>query len=270
MRKPLLIIALFSLLFTLPVQKANAIGFGIAFVYYKMELRPGESGTFGQISFDHSNWYGWYRVRFNVQARFDGEARISYSISGLDPLQVLLDPPSPIEHSPEFTIRDVYVTVQVPLNCPMGIYYGDLHGGLAPIGGGISISGNIPRYLTVIVSGIATINIDPDALNLESKGKWITVYIQLPEGNDPEAIDASTISLNQTLHPVLDSTFSFVTNSSEYLVDNNEDGILERMVKFDRAELMTLLSVGEATLTITGEINGTSFEGCDTIRVLNG
>ena len=114
----------------------------------------------------------------------------------------------------------------------------------------------------------ATIDIDPDTLNLKSEGKWITAYIQLPEGYNPEDIDATTILLNETIQPVLDPKYEFVTNSSEYLVDHNGDGILERMVKFDKAEVKALLSVGEATLTITGEVNGTPFEGTDTIKVL--
>jgi len=114
----------------------------------------------------------------------------------------------------------------------------------------------------------ATIDVDPDTLNLRSEGKWITAYIQLPEGYDPENIDATTILLNGTISPVLDLKYEFVTNSSEYLVDHNEDGILERMVKFDKAEVMALPNVGEATLTITGEVNDTSFEASDSIRVI--
>ncbi len=114
----------------------------------------------------------------------------------------------------------------------------------------------------------AFIAIDPDTLNLRSVGKWITAYIQLPEGYNAEDIDATTILLNGTISPVLDPKYEFVTNSSEYLVDHNEDGILERMVKFDKAEVMALLSVGEATLTITGEVDGILFEGSDTIRVI--
>jgi hypothetical protein len=41
------------------------------------------------------------------------------------------------------------------------------------------------------------------------------------------------------------------------------------MVKFDKAEVTALLGVGEATLTITGEVNGTPFEGSDSIRVIS-
>jgi hypothetical protein len=114
----------------------------------------------------------------------------------------------------------------------------------------------------------ATIDIDPDTLNFRSVGKWITAYIQLPIGYNAEDIDATTILFNETIQPVLDPMYEFVTNSSEYLVDHDEDGILERMVKFDKAEVMALLGVGETTLTITGEVNGASFEGSYSIRVI--
>lgn len=115
----------------------------------------------------------------------------------------------------------------------------------------------------------ATIDVDPDKLNLKSEGKWITAYIQLPEGHNPEDIDAATILLNETIQPVLDPKYDFVTDRSEYLVDHNEDGILERMAKFERAEVMSLLSDGEATLTITGQVGGIPFEGSDKIRVID-
>jgi len=114
----------------------------------------------------------------------------------------------------------------------------------------------------------ATIDIDPNTLNLKSRGQWITAYIQLPEGYNAEDIDATSILLNETIQPILDPKYDFVTNPSEYLVNHDDDGILERMVKFDRAEVETLLSVGEATLTITGKVSETPFEGSDAIRVI--
>ncbi len=116
---------------------------------------------------------------------------------------------------------------------------------------------------------LATIDIDPDTLNLGSKGQWITAYIELPEEYNAEDVDVITILLNGTISPVLDPMYEFATNSSEYLVDHDEDGILERMVKFDKAEVMASLSVGETTLAITGEVNGTPFEGSDSIRVIS-
>jgi parallel beta-helix repeat protein len=117
----------------------------------------------------------------------------------------------------------------------------------------------------------ATLDINPDTLNLRSKSKWITAYIQLPEGYSAADVNASTILLNGTIAPVLDQKYDFVTNSSEYLVDHNDDGILERIVKFDRALLQSWIyqSVGmqhEVSLTITGELtDGTLFEGTATI-----
>jgi len=120
----------------------------------------------------------------------------------------------------------------------------------------------------------ASIDIDTDILNPRRKGKWITVYIQLPEGYNPSDIHASTILLNGTVPPVLDPRYGFVTNSTEYLVDHNNDIILERMVKFDRATLESWIyqNIGmqnEISLTVTGELtDGTLFDGTDTIYVL--
>lgn len=122
----------------------------------------------------------------------------------------------------------------------------------------------------------ATLDIDPDTLNLRSKGKWIIAYIQLSKGYNPEEIDATTILLNETIQPVLDPKYDFVTNSSEYLVDHNNDGIIERMVKFNRTEVESFISSqgigwGKVPLTVTGELfDGTSFEGTDIIFVFYG
>lgn len=98
----------------------------------------------------------------------------------------------------------------------------------------------------------ATIDIDPNTLNLRSKGKWISACIELPEGYEVEDIDVSTILLNAVVP----------TESSKV-------GGKKLMVKFDRSEVIALLpQLGEAELIITGTLfNGTKFEGSDTIRV---
>lgn len=105
----------------------------------------------------------------------------------------------------------------------------------------------------------ATIDIDPDTLNLKSKGKWITAYIELPEGYTVGDIDISTVKLNGEISAELHPT---------ELSDYDEDGIPDLMVKFDRQALIQLLSAEESTLTITGEVNGTPFKGSDTTRVI--
>ena len=105
----------------------------------------------------------------------------------------------------------------------------------------------------------ATIDVDPDTLNLRSKGKWITACIELPEGYDVSDIDISTVELNGEISAELHPT---------EIGDYDEDAIPDLMVKFDRASVIDLLNVGEATLTITGEVNGIPFEGSDTIKVI--
>lgn len=104
-------------------------------------------------------------------------------------------------------------------------------------------------------------DIDPDTLNLKSKGKWITCYIELPEGYDVADIDVSTIKLNDTVPAEAKPTA---------IGDYDGDGIADLMVKFDRSAVQALLQEGEVELTVTGELTDeTPFEGSDTIRVIN-
>jgi len=115
---------------------------------------------------------------------------------------------------------------------------------------------------------VATIDFDPDALNLKSNGEWVTVYIELPPGFDVAGIDASTVLLNGVVPAVTDRRYGWVKNPKSYLMDHDSDGILERMVKFKRADVKGILSVGKQVLIeIMGLVNGIPFVGWDTIRV---
>ena len=107
-----------------------------------------------------------------------------------------------------------------------------------------------------------SISISPDTLNLKSKGKWVTAYIELAENYDVVDIDVSTIKL--------DGTVPAETQPAE-IGDYDNDGTPDLMVKFDRASIQDILDVGdEVEIIITGELaDGTSFEGKDTIRVID-
>jgi len=106
----------------------------------------------------------------------------------------------------------------------------------------------------------ATVNIDPDTLNLNSKGKWVTCYIELPEGHEVSDIDVDSVSLEGLL---------------EVQQSDIQDGML--MVKFDREDLAAYLEVVlgvvppvDVELMVTGNLtDGTPFEGRDTIRVID-
>jgi hypothetical protein len=107
-----------------------------------------------------------------------------------------------------------------------------------------------------------TIDFDPDTLNLKSKGKWVTTYIELPESYDVSYINVSTVVLNYQVH---------AEDHPTEIGDYDNDGIADLMVKFDRHAVEEILEVGEEVeVTVTGElIDGTQFEGTDTIRVID-
>ena len=106
----------------------------------------------------------------------------------------------------------------------------------------------------------ATIGVFPSTLSLKSNGKWITAYIELPEDYYASDIGISTVKLNGEIPAELHPT---------EIGDYDTDDITDLMVKFNRQDLIAILSVGEATLTITGEVNGIQLEGSDTIRVID-
>ena len=106
----------------------------------------------------------------------------------------------------------------------------------------------------------AAVRIHPETLNPSSGGQWVTAYIGL-DPVDVADIDVSTVRLEykgQAVHASwgnleADPVFGYVL-----------------MVKFDRALVSGMLEgvVGEVDLAVTGEGDGFSFTGSDSIRVL--
>ena len=124
-------------------------------------------------------------------------------------------------------------------------------------------------YMSVVT---ATVDIDPDTLNLRSKGKWITGYIELPGDYNVTDVDVSTILLNDTIPAEMRPVG---------IGDEDSDGIPDLMVKLDRADVksyifanvnMTKLAQERfmtITLTITGTLtDGTPFQGSDKIKLV--
>jgi hypothetical protein len=104
----------------------------------------------------------------------------------------------------------------------------------------------------------AIIDIDPDTLNLKSKGNWITVYIEIP-GYNMSQINVSTIRLNNTVP---------AESKPTAIGDYDKDGVPDLMLKFDRAKVQAIVHVGNNTLTVSGKIGELTFEGSDAIRVI--
>jgi len=114
-----------------------------------------------------------------------------------------------------------------------------------------------PQPPTVIS---ATVDIDPDALKLWSKGRWITAYIELPEGYSVNDIIVSSIKLDSVLADLEHTEIG----------DHDSDNIPDLMVKFSRAEIVSsILNEVETpskflntTLTLIGRLHDrTSLKG---------
>lgn len=109
------------------------------------------------------------------------------------------------------------------------------------------------RYIYMTVE--ATLDIDPDTLNLETNGNWITAYIGLPDGLDVNDIILSTVMLDQAV-------------KAEWC--DVQDTTL--MVKFDRLDVENLIGTPQQAveLTVEGKLTtGLQFKGTDSIRAIN-
>ena len=97
--------------------------------------------------------------------------------------------------------------------------------------------------------------------NFLNVNEYITVYIQLPDDYNLEDIDLSTILLNGEV-PIGSWPWE--------IEDEDEDGIPDLKVKFDRSAVQDILKVGKKeSIVITGQLNdGTWFGGEDRIRVI--
>jgi len=118
----------------------------------------------------------------------------------------------------------------------------------------------------------ALVDINPDSLNKNSKGQWVTVYITLPAGYDVAKIDANTIAITSLAgtscqpdyHQAVD--LSFIPQVG----DRDEDGIPDLTVKFSRQELIANLCLDDVAVTVEGKlITGEKFKGIDHIRVID-
>ncbi len=123
-----------------------------------------------------------------------------------------------------------------------------------------------PGDKTIVVLGTeplviaADIEVKPHTLNLKSNGRWISGSIELPSPYLPGDIDIGTVMLQDSLH----------AHPDKWSVgDDDEDGIPDLNVKFDRAEFQMIMPQGEyVPVTITGMVSGRAFAGEDTIRTI--
>jgi len=111
----------------------------------------------------------------------------------------------------------------------------------------------------------ANISFYPEALNVQSQGRWLNALIELPEGLNVHEIDISSLTLNQSIPTDLKAPAVFG--------DFNNDNTPDVMVAFNRTLVIEYILSGEVAdgptaLLITGELLGVAvFEGISTIMV---
>ena len=99
----------------------------------------------------------------------------------------------------------------------------------------------------------AKVDIKPETINLESKGKF-TAFITLPEDLDVRDIDVGTVLIEG----------AHVLNSS---ISNENGGTL--VAKFNIQDLENVPTGNEVLFNVTGKVNGMSFEGSDRVKVID-
>lgn len=127
-----------------------------------------------------------------------------------------------------------------------------------------NMQGGITAWITAgypTINITATIDVKPDTLNLKSDGKWVTCYIELPAPYNVSDINVTTVRLNGIIPAKLCPT---------KIGDFDRDGVKELMVKFDRKQVKSLLSVGEKRLWVTFALkDGKLCGGWDKIKVIS-
>jgi len=108
----------------------------------------------------------------------------------------------------------------------------------------------------------------PRSLNTASSGNWITIHLFVNSPYSASQVDISTVKLNSSLSP--DGNYRGLNHFSKGN-KSKEKTYSNLVLKFSRAEVSSLVgsTTEELVLTLTGEINGKTFEAADTIDVLS-
>jgi len=116
------------------------------------------------------------------------------------------------------------------------------------------ISGKLHAFLMTPLI-YADMDIKPNALNLENKGRWVTCEISIPEDFNVANVNSASVRLQGEIQP-------------DWIWFHENQNVL--MAKFNRSVLQEVLEPGEVELTVRGSFeNGTYFQGSDTIKVID-
>lgn len=111
-----------------------------------------------------------------------------------------------------------------------------------------------------------SVDVEPDTLNLEMHGLWITVYIELPEGYQVSDINMSTVKLNGLLSPE-----RWDLKDDKLMMKFNADDVIVQIIwpQISHMGMPMPQDNISAEFRVTGKLyDGTIFEGSGEIRVI--
>ncbi|MFW9869497.1 MAG: hypothetical protein ACFFEL_07710, partial [Candidatus Thorarchaeota archaeon] len=77
---------------------------------------------------------------------------------------------------------------------------------------------------------------------------WITLYIERPYGINPMEINLDTVTMSYedfNQPAVTDPSYAWVTDPAVYIVDQDGDGVLERLVRIDRNAFIAGIDIAD-------------------------
>jgi hypothetical protein len=106
----------------------------------------------------------------------------------------------------------------------------------------------------------ATIDIEPNTLNLGSSGRFVTCYIELPPEHSAADIDVSSVVLNGSVD---------AESRPHATGDYDKDEVPDLMVKFSRSRVQETVSSGDSVeIRVSGDVAGFAFQGRDIVRIV--
>lgn len=94
----------------------------------------------------------------------------------------------------------------------------------------------------------ATAEVVPKVINTVRGSLWITLYIELPYGINPMEINLDTVTMSYedfNQPAVTDPSYAWVTDPAVYIVDQDGDGVLERLVRIDRNAFIAGIDIAD-------------------------
>jgi hypothetical protein len=126
-------------------------------------------------------------------------------------------------------------------------------------GGLLSLGDLASTKVTIVPVLTASVKLGPEVINLGSRERWMTAYIEIPL--DPGRIDVSTLRLAGSVPAVADMAV---------VGDHDGNGVPDLAVKFSEDDLGLMLTLGANQLEVTGSlVSGTPIRGSGDVRVIN-